>query len=51
LKPEMTAFRESRPRPGSDLPGVIQFEGIALAEGRRSRIDFAFGALSARVCR
>ena len=40
----MTAFRESQPRSRSDLLWVIQSRGIAFADGRQSRIDFAFGA-------
>jgi len=39
----MTAFRESQPRSRSDMPGVIQSQGIAFADGRQSRTDFAFG--------
>jgi hypothetical protein len=32
LRPEMTAFRGSQPRPGSDRPGVIPLQGIAFAD-------------------
>jgi hypothetical protein len=44
FRPEMTAFRESRPLSRSGMPWVIQSQGIAFADGRLSRIDFAFGA-------
>ena len=44
LKPVTTAFREIQLRSRSDMPGVIQSQGIAFADGRQSRTDFAFGA-------
>ncbi len=48
LKPEMTAFRESRPCSRSEIPAIIESQGIAIADARQSRIDFAFSVNVAR---